>query len=137
MNLKVITKYKMALIQNQLFKDKQSILLNVSAKIKDAVAEGCKVCLLGEFFNSIFQDKHLELHAEDFSNEKERPTFDLLRDLSKQFGILIIGGLAERGETKLFNAAVAFNNGQQVASYRKNHLFNVDIPGGIKHTESD
>lgn len=45
--------------------------------------------------------------------------------------------MAERGETKLFNAAVAFNNGQQIASYRKNHLFNVDIPGGIKHTESD
>ena len=65
------------------------------------------------------------------------PTFNLLRELSKQFDILIIGGLAERGETKLFNAAVAFNNGQQIASYRKNHLFNVDIQGGIKHTESD
>lgn len=50
---------------------------------------------------------------------------------------MIIGGLPEIDNGNLYNAALAFNSGKLVGSYRKCHLFNVDIPGGITHFESD
>lgn len=50
---------------------------------------------------------------------------------------MIIGGLPEVADGKLFNAALAFNDGKLVGLYRKCHLFDVDIPGGITHFESN
>lgn len=135
----LVTKYKVALIQNQLFKEKAQILNLVKQQIVKSVEQGCKVCLLGEFFNTIFQDQHLAKHAEDFSDKDNRPTYDLMQQLSQQHKILLIGGLPEKSKStnKLYNSALAFYDGELLATFRKCHLFNVDIPGGIKHTESD
>lgn len=60
-----------------------------------------------------------------------------MKTLSEDLEILIIGGLPEIENNKLFNAALAFNDGKLVGQYRKAHLFDVDIPGGITFYESN
>lgn len=69
---------------------------------------------LGEFFNTIFETNNLKKNAEDFSDKNNRETFDLMRQLSEELEIMIICGLPEVAEGKLFNAALAFNDGKLI-----------------------
>ncbi|CAD8162471.1 unnamed protein product [Paramecium octaurelia] len=135
--MQILTKYKVALIQNAVFETKQKILEGVAASIRDCVQKECKVIFLGEFFNTIFETNQLKKNAEDFSDKNNRETYELMKQLSEEFQIMIIGGLPEVADGKLFNAALAFNDGKLVGQYRKCHLFDVDIPGGITHFESN
>jgi deaminated glutathione amidase len=63
----------------------------------------------------------------------------MLADLAKEHGIFIHGGsLAERADGKCYNTTVVFNpSGKVIATYRKIHLFDVDVPGGRAYRESD
>ena len=47
------------------------------------------------------------------------------------------GSILEKDGDKIYNASVVFNRqGERVAFYRKIHLFDVEIPGGIVYKES-
>ena len=69
------------------------------------------------------------------------PTHRRLADLAAELGIhLLIGSVAERAEgdtERCHNTSLLFDpRGELVASYRKMHLFDVDIPGGVRFSES-
>lgn len=49
---------------------------------------------------------------------------------------MIIGSIPEKSGDKMYNTAICFNNGQLLATYRKTHLFDIDIPGKITYKES-
>ena len=67
--------------------------------------------------------------------------------LADELGIhLLVGSLAERrfdaagrpDTQRCYNTSVLFNSqGDLIASYRKLHLFDVDVPGGLTINESD
>ncbi|CAK61021.1 unnamed protein product (macronuclear) [Paramecium tetraurelia] len=132
----MLKKFKIACIQNAITATKTQTLALVKDQIKEAAIQGSKVCILGECFNSYYVKAQLQNNAEDFGKTGERQTLDLISEISKQFGIMIIGSIPEKSGDKMYNTAFCFNNGQLLVTYRKTHLFDIDIPGKITYKES-
>jgi len=64
--------------------------------------------------------------------------YELMRGLARQHGIFVHGGsMIEDGGEKLFNTTVVFNpGGEEIARYRKVHLFDIVAPDGTGYRES-
>ncbi|MGE0639285.1 MAG: carbon-nitrogen hydrolase family protein [Thermoanaerobaculia bacterium] len=69
------------------------------------------------------------------------PTCARFAALARELGIhLLLGSFAERADDaeRCFNTSVLFSPaGERIATYRKLHLFDVDVPGGVTFRESD
>lgn len=75
-----------------------------------------------------------------FKFDSKRPTFGMLSDAASTFGVYLIGGsYPERGANgELYNTSLTFSpTGQRIATHRKMHLFDIDVPGKITFRESD
>ncbi|MDA8048543.1 MAG: carbon-nitrogen hydrolase family protein [Rhodospirillales bacterium] len=72
------------------------------------------------------------------SNEPGGPAFEFLRGVARDRRIHVHGGsIGERAGDKLFNTTVVFNpEGQEIARYRKIHLFDITAPDGTGYRES-
>src|SRR5262245_60272229 len=62
--------------------------------------------------------------------------------LAHELGLhLLLGSFSERNESdesRCFNTSVLFGaGGERLAAYRKIHLFDVDVPGGVSFRESE
>jgi predicted amidohydrolase len=68
------------------------------------------------------------------------PTYAFLRDLAARHRIVLHGGSyleSEAGGERLYNTTVAFGrDGEELARYRKIHLFDVVTPEGREYRES-
>jgi deaminated glutathione amidase len=68
------------------------------------------------------------------------PTSTRISELAKELGIhLLLGSFNEKSDRpdRVFNTSVLFGtSGQQLAVYRKIHLFDVDVADGAVHRES-
>ena len=64
--------------------------------------------------------------------------YELMRGLARRHGIFVHGGsIIEDGGEKLFNTTVVFNpGGEEIARYRKVHLFDIVAPDGTGYRES-
>ncbi len=64
--------------------------------------------------------------------------YELMRGLARRHGIFVHGGsIIEDGGDKLFNTTLVFNPaGEEVARYRKVHLFDIVAPDGTGYRES-
>jgi deaminated glutathione amidase len=62
----------------------------------------------------------------------------MMAELAQKHGIYVHGGsMAERSDGKCFNTTLVFNpSGEIIARYRKIHLFDVEVPGGVSYRES-
>lgn len=72
--------------------------------------------------------------------EEEHKGVPFLSDLAQELGIwLLAGSMSVRiGDDRIANRSFLFNdNGEVVARYDKIHLFDVDLPTGESHRESD
>lgn len=68
------------------------------------------------------------------------PTTAALLKLSKEHGVWLVGGsIPESGaQGEIFNTCLVSNpEGEIVGRHRKLHLFDIDIPGGIRFQESE
>lgn len=81
----------------------------------------------------------------EVGNEKA-VSANLLSSLAKETGTYIIGGSIpevtdipnDKGENKIYNTCLCLDKeGKVKAQHRKQHLFDVNIPGGIVFYESD
>jgi omega-amidase len=67
----------------------------------------------------------------------------LLFDAAREHNMWIVGGsipeiVEEDGQENIYNTCLVLNpEGEVVAKHRKVHLFDVDVPGGIKFLESE
>ena len=70
----------------------------------------------------------------------EGPTVTRFADLARRLGIwLLLGSYNETSDepSRCYNTSVLFSpEGKIVATYRKMHLFDVDVPGGVRFAES-
>ena len=68
------------------------------------------------------------------------PAYSMARDLAAKHGIFVhAGSFMERieGEDRIHNTSVVFNRkGEEIARYRKIHLFDVTTPDGVAYKES-
>lgn len=80
--------------------------------------------------------QHSQKQAEAFPDGE---AYNAMANIAKKYNIwLHAGSMHELAGERWYNSSVVFNNeGQEVAKYRKIHLFDVAIPGGPTFKESD
>ncbi|XP_058466170.1 omega-amidase NIT2-like [Malaya genurostris] len=131
--------FRIALLQLKVGSNKTENVENALGKIRNAVQEhGARVVALPECFNSPYGTKYFSEYAEEVPTGE---TSQSLSAVAKELGIYLIGGtIPEKVDTenKIYNTCTVWSpEGQLLAKYRKIHLFDIDIPGGITFRESD
>lgn len=135
------SRFKCALIQLAVSSDKNKNLLRATELIKEASRNGANVVALPECFNSPYGTQYFSSYAETIGPES--PTIRALSEASKVSNIYLLGSIPEKilnsnGSFSYYNTCVVFSPlGQLLATHRKIHLFDIDIPGKIKFKESD
>ena len=130
---------KISLVQMNSINDKMANIASARALIEKAVAEeGPDWVLLPEQFDwagGARGDKHA--HAEVLPGG---PAYSMAQELALKHRIFIhAGSIMERieGDERIHNTSVVFNRrGEEIARYRKIHLFDVTTPDGASYRES-
>lgn len=132
---------KVALIQMNSQADKAANIAQAEALVAEAAAEAPDLVVLPEYWSALC-DTREEFHAsaEDISgNAPQGEAYDAMRAMARRHGITLHGGsIVERAGNAHHNCSVIFGpDGEEVARYRKIHLFDVDVPGGVRFRESE
>jgi predicted amidohydrolase len=114
-------------------------LERVARLVEDAARRGAKLVVLPENFAFMGRDEDRRAHAEALG-ELSAPIQGTLSKLAREHVVTLVGGgMPERnpdGDAP-FNTAVVFDErGALVTSYRKIHLFDVDLADGTVLKES-
>jgi len=131
-----MSKFKLALIQLKSGLDKQDNVKRALQLIKSAVVDHqASVVSLPECFNSPYGTNYFAQYAETIPG----PTTDALSAAAKEHKIYLVGGsIPESSGGKLYNTATVFGpDGALLSTFRKVHLFDIDIPGKMTFKESD
>ncbi|KAF2677605.1 carbon-nitrogen hydrolase [Lentithecium fluviatile CBS 122367] len=156
---------KLALVQLACTADKAHNLSHARTKVLEATKRGAHIVVLPECFNSPYGTKFFPQYAETLlpspPTEAQSPTFHALSRLAREAGAYIVGGSipevvdeggkggkdGDKGKGKggkdgtgrvWYNTSLTFApSGELLATHRKVHLFDIDIPGKIKFKESD
>jgi deaminated glutathione amidase len=117
--------------------DKAANLEKTERLVAKAAASGADIVLLPEKWNAIGGVETLREAAETIESGE---SVAAMRGWAERHGITLVGGsITERreGREKLSNTSLVFDpDGELVATYRKIHLFDVDV-GGHRYRESE
>jgi predicted amidohydrolase len=94
--------------------------------IRDAAKTGARVIVLPELASSgyVFRDRD---EAARLAEPLDGPTVSAWGGLAAELGVVVVGGLCERGEDgTLFNSAVVLDDSGLRAAYRKVHLWDTE-----------
>lgn len=107
----------------------------MTSMVSEAAAQGCEMVCLPEMWPCPYENAAFVSYAEPMGG----PTWQILRDTAKKYRIWLVGGsVPERDGDRLYNTCYVFSpEGEQVARHRKTHLFDIDVPGGVRFMESD
>jgi len=130
-------KFLAAAVQMLASDDKAANLKEAAHWIRRAAAEGARLVALPEVF--IWRgSKKLE---RQFAEEIPGPSSNALAQLARELKIYLLAGsileaIPDRG--KAYNTSLLFDPaGRPLASYRKIHLFDVDLANGVSLRESE
>ena len=86
-------------------------------------------------------DRYGTKYFPDYAEEVDpnATSYKALQKMAKSTRTYLIGGsIPERHNDKLYNTSLVFSPiGELIATHRKVHLFDIDIPGKIKFKESE
>lgn len=136
---------KLALVQLATGADKSANLARARNKVLEATSKGAHIVVLPECFNSPYGCKYFPKYAETLlpspPTKEQSPSFHALSDMAKESKAYLVGGsIPEYWEEteKYYNTSLTFDpEGKLLATHRKVHLFDIDIPGKITFRESD
>ncbi|HEX5927867.1 MAG TPA: carbon-nitrogen hydrolase family protein [Solirubrobacterales bacterium] len=114
--------------------DKARNLATAERLVRAAAADGAELVALPEKWNLLADGDGLLEGAEALDG----PSLTAARGWARELGVhLLAGSIAERGEgERAFNTSVLIGpGGEDLAAYRKVHLFDVDA-GGVSYRES-
>ncbi|HUZ40067.1 MAG TPA: carbon-nitrogen hydrolase family protein [Acidimicrobiales bacterium] len=130
-------KLEVAAVQLSSGSDVSSNVDEAESLVNEAADQGAQYVQLPEYFNYLGPFSGFEGAAETVPG----PTTSRMAKLAKSRALILhLGSLLERsGEPgKFFNTSVVIGaSGEIVATYRKIHLFDVNVPDAIVHRESD
>ncbi|SCU78910.1 LAME_0A06370g1_1 [Lachancea meyersii CBS 8951] len=136
------SKIKVALIQFASgMPDKAVNFKNCRKFVAEAMRQepGTSLVVLPECFNSTYAASEFRKNAEVI--EQSSPSVKFLSDLARDYKVTLVGGTIpelEPASNNVYNTCLIFDKtGQLIGRHRKVHLFDVDIPGGIRFKESD
>jgi deaminated glutathione amidase len=123
-----------AVIQLNSTQDKARNLESAERLVRAAAADGAELVALPEKWNLLAGGEELLAGAEPLDG----PTLSAARAWAGELGIhLLAGSISEHGDEKAFNTSVLIGpGGEDLAVYRKIHMFDVDV-GGVAYRESD
>ncbi|KAH6840804.1 putative nitrilase [Chaetomium sp. MPI-CAGE-AT-0009] len=140
---------KLACVQLASGADKAANLTHAAAKVREAAQAGAKIVVLPECFNSPYGCDHFPSYAEELlpspPTPAQSPSYHALSAMARDNAIYLIGGsipelaLSDTDTKKTYyNTSLTFSpTGALLATHRKIHLFDIDIPGQIRFRESD
>lgn len=128
-------KFTLAICQNPVTPDKEANVARAVSAIGRAKEAGAQVAVLPEMFNCPYQNDQFGLYAE----AEDGKTVRALSEAARKNGITLFGGsIPEREGENLFNTCFIFDPfGRVIGKHRKVHLFDIDVPGGIRFMESE
>ncbi|CDK24071.1 unnamed protein product [Kuraishia capsulata CBS 1993] len=129
---------KVVLLQIKAGFDKTKNLQNAASFLEKAMNQypDADLAVLPECFNSPYSVSEFANYAENIPNGEST---QFLSSLAKKHEVMLVGGtIPELGDdSKIYNTSVTFNReGEIIGKFRKIHLFDIDIPGGITFKES-
>lgn len=106
-----------------------------SRLIEKVCAMGAKLVVLPELWVCEYDMTEVVQRAESLPGEST----DFLAEIARRFGVWIVGGtVPERNGENVYNTCpVIAPSGDLIGSYRKNHLFKVNMPGRVCVNEGD
>ncbi len=127
---------KLSLCQMKVVDDKEANISKAIEMIETSAKNNVDVVILPEMFNCPYDNSKFFEYAESVENGE---TIKAVSQAAKNFGVHVIAGsIAEIHEKKLYNTCVVIdNNGNNIGSHRKLHLFDINIQGKIEFRESD
>src|SRR6476619_6407628 len=125
---------RIAAVQLNSNADKARNLNAAEGLVRAAAADGAELVALPEKWNLLAGGEELAAGAEDLDG----PSLGAARGWARTLGIhLLAGSIGERAEEKPFNTSVLIGpDGEDVAIYRKIHMFDVDV-GDVSYRESE
>uniref|UniRef100_A0A1B6IMY0 omega-amidase n=1 Tax=Homalodisca liturata TaxID=320908 RepID=A0A1B6IMY0_9HEMI len=127
---------RVALVQMAVGEDLRENLQRAIKLIRDATANNSSLIVLPECFNSPYGTKHFPKYAEPIPNGETSKTLSEEAKANKVF--LVAGSIPEREGNKFYNTTTVWSpSGELLGKHRKIHLFDIDIPGGVRFKESD
>jgi deaminated glutathione amidase len=128
---------RVACVQMTSRADKSANLESAERLVVQAASTGADLVVLPEKWNAIGDAEVLHAAAEPLDGGE---SVTAMADWSRRHGITLVGGsITERreGREKLSNTSLVFDaEGAIVATYRKIHLFDVEV-GGVTYRESE
>jgi deaminated glutathione amidase len=125
-----------AVIQLTSTSDEDANWESASRLIERAASHGARLVATPENTNYLGPHEEKVRRAEPLDG----PTAGRFADLARRLGIhLLLGSFNERSDdpARCHNTSLLFApDGSRLAAYRKLHLFDVDIPGGVRFSES-
>jgi omega-amidase len=137
---------RLALVQLACGTDKAQNLSRARTKVLEAAQKHkAGVVVLPECFNSPYGTNYFPRYAEALlpspPSETQSPSFHALSRLAAEAKVYLIGGSipeVDPSTKKLYNTSLTFSpSGDLLATHRKVHLFDIDIPGKISFHESE
>ena len=115
--------------------NKAANLASAEKLIDDLAKKQARLIMLPEYFNFLGPEEEMADNAESLDDSA---SLDLVRRKAREYKIYIhLGSFLERNGSKVHNTGVVLDpDGKIVAIYRKIHLFDVEIPGGLVYLES-
>jgi predicted amidohydrolase len=95
-------------------------LAHVRSELARLAGEGAELVVLPEMWGTGFAYKQLNELAQRTASLVEE-----LAELSRQYGMVIVGSLPEPHEEKVYNTAYVLDTGELKGKYRKLHLFSL------------
>ncbi|KAI9877617.1 MAG: hypothetical protein M1830_003295 [Pleopsidium flavum] len=137
--------FKLALVQLATGADKAINLSRARSKVLEASRAGASLIVLPECFNSPYGCQYFPKYAETLlpspPTAEQSPSYHALSALAKETSTYLIGGSIPEyvPDTKKYhNTSLVFSpKGDLLATHRKVHLFDIDIPGKISFHESE
>ncbi|HEX7181250.1 MAG TPA: carbon-nitrogen hydrolase family protein [Thermoanaerobaculia bacterium] len=125
-----------AAIQLNCTSDEQANWESARSLIERAAGYGARFVATPENTNYLGPHEEKVRRAEPLGG----PTCARFADLARRLGIhLLLGSYNEKSDEadRCYNTSVLFSpEGEILATYRKMHLFDVDVPGGVRFAES-
>ena len=125
---------RVAAVQLNSTGDKDRNLATAERLVREAAADGAEFVALPEKWNLLAGGEELLAGAEPLDG----PSLTAARGWARTLGIhLLAGSISERGAEKASNTSVLIGpEGDDLAVYRKIHMFDVDA-GGVSYRESE
>ncbi|MEO5766822.1 MAG: carbon-nitrogen hydrolase family protein [Polyangia bacterium] len=147
-------KIRAAVVQMTSTEDVGHNLERAARLVRQAAAQGAELVGLPENFSFLGTDRDHRLAiaealdpppgggaALDGDRQHPGPILAAMTQLARDSGVhLLLGGFPERSDarTQIRNTSVLVApDGSVMARYRKMHLFDVDLPGGVRFRESE